>query len=90
MQKFVKNYIIKTNIMLLDKTKNYTRRDSIIYDENGNKVVTLKQKFIDCEFNSSFSSSYDYMNKYIEQFPHLVTIHIENVTKVDTKPLTLF
>lgn len=76
--------------MLLDKTKIYTRRDSIIYDENGNKVVTLKQKFVDCEFNSYFISSYDYMNKYIENNPHLVTIHIDNVTIVDTKPLTLF
>lgn len=76
--------------MVLDKTKNYTRRNSNIYDEEGNKVVTLTQKFVDWEFNSNFLSSYDYMNRYIEQFPHLVTIHIERTIKFDTKPLTLF
>jgi len=71
---------------MLDTSKKYTRRNSVLYDENGKALITFQRKYHDFDFNTK--SSIEYVNRYVTMNPQLVTIHQEEKPK--TEILTLF
>lgn len=57
---------------MLDRSKTYYRLDNIIFNENGEPVVELLQRFPDIP--KLTPSQIDYLNTYIEQNPNLIRV----------------
>jgi len=67
---------------LLDPTKNYSRKSSIVYDENGIPVVRFKTYLPD--FKKLSADAVNYMNKYYNADPDKFEVfEVENTTQLE-------
>ena len=74
---------------MLEINKKYTRRDNIIYNSENIPILKLKLRFVDHDFEP-FSESINYMNKYIQQNPHLVEIYSTGGPNKESTQLKIF
>jgi uncharacterized protein YfbU (UPF0304 family) len=71
--------------IMLDPTKTYSRKSSIVYDENDIQIVKFEEIFPD--FDKLSEQAINYLNRYIEMFPNKIEIFKPEEEK---QQLTLF
>lgn len=73
---------------MLDPTKTYSRKSSIVYDESGTPVLKFNSYLPD--FDKLSVDGIKYMNRYFEASPDKFEVYTQEAKEEDNQQLQLF